>query len=438
MAKMRHTKKRRRAKGAGCIIKDKKSGMYYYYWHDTNGKQHKKSLRTKNEQEAQAHANALTKAVKAEDQKEVLLQSAKIRKIIHEKDLPLADVWSAFIKSNPTAGEGTLKNYKRMLDEFIFWLSSERPSINSFTQIDLELAIAYMENIWQGKKSDSGYIKPSANTYNYKRGALVTITKALQNKYGIETNCWLKTGRKEGVQQKRLPLNRKQVSDLLKLVDSPKGVIPYRAEMACLVKFCLFAGMRLIDAVNVKWENINFETGYLTYTPEKTKRTSGAIAKVLILPPLYNALSSFDDSNEYILPQVQAHYARNPDYVKKTLLSLIIQATGDKRNKTNAQSSVKRRLYGTHSLRGTFATECAKVGCHSNKLARMLGDTIKTIDRFYVDADLTTKPVPGYTGIAEPQKQITDPERAELQILIDNMQSKQITKLLKTARDINN
>jgi integrase len=430
MTKIRHTKKRRRAKGAGSIIKDKKSGIFYYFWHDANGKQHKKSLRTKNREEAETAADGYTDVVKAKDKEEVLMQSAKARKIIHEKDLPLADVWSAFKKTKPTASKGTLSNYKRMLNEFINWLASERPSITSFTQIDLELAIAYTENVWQ-----SGI---SASTYNYKRSALATITKALQNRYGIDNNYWLRTERKKAVQQKRLPLDRDQVKQLLKLVDDPANGLPYPSETACLIKLCLFAGMRLFDAVNIKWDNIDQQSNYISYESRKTQQTSGAIATIPIFPILRDNLNKLDNSNDYVLPKVQEHYSRNAGYIKKSLLAAIHKVTGDQRNETEAQKVCARSLYGTHSLRHTFATEAAKCGVKSIHLSRMLGDSIKTIDQFYVDANLTKKPVTGFEILSDPQKQLVDPDRVSLQNLIDAMNSKQIKKLLTIAKEVKN
>jgi integrase len=419
---------RRRTKGSGNITKDKRTGVFYFRWVDDNGKSRKKSLRTKNRQDAENKSADFIKAIQAKDKHEVLFQAAKAREIIKSRDLPLNEVWAQFLKTKPTAGAGTLSLYERVLNEFIEWLSVERPSISSFTQIEHETAISYMEHVWQ-----SGI---SASTYNDKRNGLGHITKKLANKFGIDNNYWSLTERKHGVKQKRLPLSRKQVNDLIEKLDENNS-LPYPLEMACLFKLCLFAGMRLGDAVKIKWENIDFETAYLSYIPEKTARTSGVKATVPILPPLQQALNKLASNrgdNEQVLPQVYTHYSRNPDYIKEKLLTALHDVTGDTKQEGKAQSQRKRALYGVHSLRHTFVTEAAKAGLNSVQLSRMTGDRISTLDKFYIEVDLNTKPVSGFNSILPSEnKRIAaqEPEREQLKTLIDTLPLDTVKKILQ-------
>ncbi|MDD5728625.1 MAG: site-specific integrase [Victivallales bacterium] len=414
---------KRRSKGAGSVFK-KNNGYYVYRYTDGNGMQRQKALRTKNRAEAEELAQGFTEAVKAKDKKQVLFQAAEANRIIHKKDLILADVWNEFLKTKPTAGTGTLALYQRSLNEFIGWLALNRPSIASFSQIELETAITYMESVWE-----SGV---SASTYNDKRNALGHITKKLQNRFNIEFNAWMHTERKKAVQQKRLPLNRKQINELLELLGEPTNGLPYPIEMACLVKLCLFAGMRLIDAVNIKWENINFETGYISYVPEKTKRTSGVTAQVPILPPLHDALNALDNSSDYVLAQIQGHYVKNADYIKENVLNAIHTITGDQRNIDTAQSKRKRSLYGAHSLRHTFCTEAAKAGANSVQLSTMTGDLISTLDKFYIKLDRTQKPVKTFSKVLEKRHISTDPEREQLHQLTDILPLDAVRQILNT------
>ena len=408
---------RRRIKGSGSVTKGT-SGVYQFYWVDDSGQKRKKSLRTKNRQEAEEKVLDFVKAIQAKDKEEVLFQAAKAREIIKSRDLPLKEVWDNFLKTKPTAGEGTLKLYERVLNEFIKWLSVERPSISSFTQIELETAISFMEYVWE-----TGV---SASTYNDKRNALGHITKKLANKFGISNNSWPLTERKKGVKQKRLPLLKGEVTNLLKIIDGQNN-LPYPLEMNCLIKLCLFAGMRLGDAVKIKWENIDFETAYLNYIPEKTARTSGVKATVPILQPLQqalNKLSSIRGEREEVLPQVYDHYNRNPDYIKEKLLLTLHAVTGDARQEGKAQSQRKRALYGAHSLRHTFVTEGAKAGLNSVQLSRMTGDRISTLDKFYIKVDLKKRPVVEFKNILlQENKHIhsSEPQREQLKQLADSL-----------------
>ena len=415
---------KRRTKGSGSVFRSG-SGYYVFKYYDANGKPHQKTLRTKNKLEAEKRAPDMLKAILASDKEEVLFQSAQSRKIINSKKLPFSKIWKEFLKTKPTASEGTLENYKRILNEFCDWICIARPHIDSLTQVDLEIATSFLEKVWQ-----SGI---SANTYNYKRGAMGTITKALQNKFNIESNCWLKTARKKGVQQKRLPLNAEQVKKMLELIDDKETSLKYHYEMVCLIKLCLFAGMRLYDAINLSWDNVDLTNNFITYVPKKTQRTSGVSAQVPILMPLLKALDHLKSKDEkFILPEIQNHYSRNPDYIKKALLKIIHEVTGSLQNNSAVQSLYNRSLYGVHSLRHTFATEAAKAGVSSIKLSRMLGDTIRTIDRFYVDVDLSKESLPEFAGMpsSDGVKKIAfDTSKGKLIELIDKLSEQEILEI---------
>jgi integrase len=305
-------------------------------------------------------------------------------------------------------------------------MAAERPSVTSFAQVDLETAIAYMEGVWQ-----SGV---SASTYNDKRNALGHIAKKLANKFGIESNPWPRTERKKGVKQTRLPLTREQVGDLVERLDDPKG-LAYPDEVRALTYLCLFAGMRLIDATQLKWAEVDLAAGAIRYTPAKTARTSGVVAQVPILTPLHNCLSALPRDEEHVLPKVAAHYDRNPDYIKLHLLGLIHKVTGEGRQEAKGQHQRARSQYGVHSLRHTFATEAARAGAPPAYLSLMTGDTLQTLQRFYVKVGYAQQPVPGFESIphmieGKQQAEPTEPERAQLRQLADALPIEAVRQIL--------
>ena len=417
--------KKRRSKGSGGIVK-MPSGFYAYQYVDANGTRKTKSLRTKDRREADDLAKDFEKAVQATDRAEVLLHAAKARQIISRRDLPMTEVWPEFLKTNPTAGAGTLGLYQRALAEFAAWMGSGRPGVVSFAQVDRETAIAYMESVWE-----SGV---SASTYNDKRNALGLITKKLANRFGIEVNPWPLTERRNGVRQTRLPLSREQVAALLERLEQPAG-LPYPDETRGLVCLCLFAGMRLTDAVHLEWRNVDLLAGCIRYTPAKTARTSGAEVHVPILPPLGNALAGLPSGSAHVLPDTAAHYDRNPDFTKQHLVGLIQGVTGEGKQEAKAQHQRARSLSGAHSLRHTFATEAARAGVPPAYLSLMTGDTLQTLQRFYVKVGYAQAPVPGFETIPKmiEAKTAEDPDRAQLHRLADELPVVQIKKLLALA-----
>ena len=432
--------KKRRSRGIGSV--SKRGDVYYFWWTDVNGKKHAKSLRTKNRTEALGKAAELTKAVDAKDKAEVLHQAARARRLIEQQPLPLDQVWESFLKTNPTAGSGTLRNYERALVDFKNWLLKEHCEIQSFTDITDDLVVEYLNCLWR-----TGI---TANTYNYRRNALGLITKALASGFGIENNRWHDNDlRKREVKQKRLPLSARQSVDLLESLNEPSVSLPYPDECKFLVRFILFTGSRLIDAVFMCWENIDLDQGRIRYIPRKTSG-KGKEAELPILHPIHQELSARSDTreNDLVFPKLAALYERNPDGLHRPLVVLIQKVTGKGADKAAGQRKVERSSYGVHSLRATFATQAAMAGCRSVWLARMLGDSLDTVDKYYIRAGYSDTTLAGFDQIpmltttsgdvvdvtAEKQSK-EETEREQLHKLVDALSIEFVQKALQLADD---
>ncbi len=420
-------KSKRRAKGTGAVVK-LSSGTYAFQYSDASGRRKTQSLKTKNKAEAEERAVELARMLTAGDTAEAVFQIARQRDLVHTKCLPFGEVWPEFLKTNPTAGAGTLDLYERALNKFIEWMLKNRPAIADFSEVDVQTARAYMEDFWS-----TGI---SASTYNDRRNALGHITKRLANRYHIDVNPWERTERKKGVQQKRLPLSREQVTALMKKMDEEK--LTYPDEMRCLILLGLYAGMRLGDAVLLEKQCVNMKAGRIDYTPSKTASTSGVQAQVPILPPLAEAISVLPKhEGDRLLPKIAAHYKRNPEYIKDALIELIHKVTGDAKQTTKAQFKRSRSLYGFHSLRHTFASEVARCGVSATHLSMLTGDTIATLQKFYVKIGLNEPHVQGFESIArllESKPVNGDREREELRKLADDLPIEKVRELIKLAR----
>ncbi len=431
--------KRKRSSGMGSIVK-RENGMFYYWWTDANGKRHAKSLRTKNLVDAKEEAAKYEQGVRAKDRVDVIHEAAKARKIIRERKLPLDEVWTAFTQTNPTAGKGTLKNYQRNLEEFITWLTNHHPSLESFPAITPDIVVDYCEHLWR-----SGI---SANTYHYKKNSIGHITKRLAGKYGIIDNKWIDPDlRKTEVKQRRKPLSCKQAVELLKALDENGGKLPCPNECRVLVKMLLFTGARLIDAVNMRWDNVNLQQARMEYTPRKTA-SKGKAAEVPLMPSLVHELETLkpgkDDDEKCIFPNLAKMYSRNPDGIQKPLKSLLQKVTGDGLNEdTTGQRVINRSAYGVHSLRATFATQAAMAGCKSVWLARMLGDSIQTCDKYYVQAGIGDTLLAGFDSLPDltsgkkalsPKREQRQPEREQLRRLADELPLQAVQKILRAVK----
>lgn len=425
---MSKTTKKRRPKGHGGIVR-RSSGIYAYRFITPDGPK-ETSLRTRNRREAEAKAEELERMAKARTELEAEQLIAVHKGLIERQALPFAQIWTEFQKTGHQAAPGTLDNYHRALIRFIDWMRENRPNEADFSEIPTQTANAYLDELWA-----SGL---SASTFNQHLTALNLITRKLATRRRGMSNPWPrgKDARKKAVQQERLPLNQEQAQTLLDLLREYNG--PHPKEIPVAVLLGMFSGMRLADAVLLDWKAVDLRGGWITYTPQKTRNTSGAVCTVPILPPLNEALRTLPTDGEKVLPGLSAHYQKAQGYVTRLLGAIVLQATGEERQDVEAQHQRARRLYGFHSLRHTFAAEAAKAGATPGQLKAMTGDNLATLDRHYVKAkNMATAPAVAFKPIRRLLGRGAGgnvAERAELHRLADELSLADVRDVLAFAR----
>lgn len=413
------TPKKKRLKGTGGIVKQA-SGNYAFQYKDASGKRVTRSLKTKNRKEAQAKAQEYERGLTARDTIDALHEISRARELIDSRTLPISEVWKAFLATNPTAGDGTLSLYRRALKDFEGWLIEDSPSVGDFSLINKKIAGDWLAAVW-GRGV-------SASTFNDKRGALALIHKKLKDSYNLSGNPWLEIERQKGPQQKRLALTNDQIQQIIE-IDAEKDV-------RAILFLGLFAGMRLGDAVSLK--QVSIKESKIEYTPAKTALTTGAVAKVPIFPILYEALEPYlgGEPDDSVFPDLAAGFLRNPDSLKAHLLELIHSVTGAGAQSCKGQSLRKRSLYGFHSLRHTFATEASRAGVDSVFLELMTGDTLQTLQKYYVQInDFGVEPAKAFEKLplllAHRGQQ--NSKREELKRLAEDLPIKLVEELIAVA-----
>ena len=416
--KTRKTKKRTR--GSGSIIQ-KPSGVYAFQYRDAQGKRITKSLGTRNRETADALAEPLSATLGARSAVEAVQHIARAKELVDTRVLPLGEVWEAFENTRPSAGTGTMGLYKNAFNRFKAWAEENRPSVGDLADIDEEIASDWLHAEWKDQIS--------ASTYNDRRGSMLTITKALMRPYRLQLNPWMATERKKmaGKQQQRLPLSREHVQALLEQ--------KMKQDVRALMLLALCAGMRLKDAAFLKWSDVG--GGFITYTPAKTKNTSAAKVQVPILPLLIQTLEGLpkDEDSEYVVPRLAAWYQRCSTGISRMLVRELHKVTGKSIQSADGKGKVARSAYGYHSLRHTFCTEAARAGVPATMLAAMAGDTISTVDKFYVKLDLSAQPIEQLSAIRSTLALASggegNGEREQLKHLVDDMPISEVRKLLK-------
>ncbi len=393
--------KKRRSRGSGSIYRHH-NGTYYFQWLDHNGLKRVKSLRTRDRKEALENAVNFEKAVAAQDQHEVLHQAARARGIIQSHDLPLSEVWTAYLATRPTCSAGTLGNHKRNLGRFNEWLKERGAGIESFTQVTADIAGDYLDDLW-----GTGI---SAATFNYHRASLQAITNALPRKYGIEGNPWHDQDRKNDEHQTRQTMAAPKIVELL----GNAGTDP---ELHTLLMLGAYAGMRLKDAALLKWHDVDMQRRMISYRPYKTRRRNKT-AIVPITDELHRALSGMTPgAGGYVLPGIAGEYTDHYDRLKKSLLEVVRTVQPDHDHEGAMQRLQTRTATGFHALRHYFCSTCANSGIPAAQLERMTADQAKTLNQYYIHGEIDA----GAVAAALTPLCAIDPAREQLKMLADSL-----------------
>ncbi len=399
----------------------------YYLMYVINGKKKLVSLKTENLTDAKkARDEYLTPALKATTTEKVTRHIAETRDLLTDIKFPLSIVWGQYFK-NPRRPQktspGTLGNYERNWLAFKSWLEKNHSNIERINQITEREAEAYAEHLWE--KSDikpvkklkgSDPAKPdhkpnkaerkllrakqakenklkrgiTANTHNYHIQSLNLIFKTL-----FDTDKTPFSGIEKKLEEKmtRKDFTGEEVTRIYASFDDPALCIPDKKEMRLLIHILSRTGLRLVDAVNIKWEQIDFARKTITAMPVKTR----GIQRLVHIPFLdvnLKALLDIADSkdkSEYVLPRMVERYERNSDGIIDDFYKILdLESVG--LNKVNqATRGMNRKFYSFHSFRHTLCSSAANAGVPITTLASILGDNVRTLEKYYIKVNDQSK-----------------------------------------------
>ena len=387
----------------------------YYLTRMVNGKRTFMSLGTKDEKVAKKRRDEiLNPAIVAKSIEKVNLNIAEARQLITDAKYPLGQAWEKYLKvgGRPQSGKGSLGNYERYLKAFIKWLEEKHPHIKRVNQIMAKEAQEYLDSFW----ADNNI---SHTTWNHHLQGLKLIFKHLSNK---KETPFSKINKKKGQQINRLDFTPEHLEAIFKALNDDKFQVNDKDEFRILCHLGAFTGMRLADAVYLKWGNVDFARRQITLIPSKTKSVQKAGTPVTVTIHLHPKLKSQLDMaqsprgrNEYILPAIAERYKRKHDGVVMDFIRLLEKIGLDDR--AEATRGMNRRLYGFHSFRHGFASQAVDAKIPISVLAKILGDNISTLQKYYVKVtdramkeavDAIAVTVDGKKALPEAQEPVID------------------------------
>lgn len=337
----------------------KEGGCWYAQWM-RNGKRYQVSTKTADKEEARRILGELTKDFNVGDE-------AAIRETVRNNlekaragRLPLAGAFDTFLaKTSERLAETTLATNRSRFNVFLAWMERNRPE----TKFADALTPADAGDFLNAATKDK-----SDKTFNDYRAFLSQIWKSLVKFNLADTNPWTLIDRRKGVKQiEHEAFDEEKLSRLLAASDG---------EMRVLFLVGIYTGLRLKDAVLMKWRQVDFRRGEIEAKPFKTAKYKTEV-KISMTRPLADALMDAMSAagavrdSDYVMPELARRYERQPRGVTKSIQRIIRKAgfdTGEERDRGRTACR-----YGFHSLRHSFATIARAHGIPLSSVRDALG-----------------------------------------------------------------
>ena len=359
----------RRPNRFGCLVSKGEGKPYLARWMFA-GKIYTKSTGEVNYSRALRRLEEITAPFRADSAEEILsnlkAQLEKVRNMKTKREVPLADIWDLFAERDPEIGNvtgGTLKNYKRGVTDMITWM--RRNGARHLGEITPERATHFLRH------------EREANclvSYNCRLVLLKRVWRVLSGEKDIQIvpETWESFQKLKGAKNasERRALKKEEVKALL--AESSKD-----RNLHLLITLGLYTGQRLGDCASLKWENIDMEKGFITLTPEKTKR-HGVKVSVPMHPELKKELEGMPRDGEYLSG------ANAKEYKTRTLekrVSALFETCGIVTSEVRAGKRVI--LTGFHSLRHTFVSWAIQSGMNALLVQRIVGHTSENMTERY-------------------------------------------------------
>lgn len=377
----------------------KRPGRDYYYYRTFKGGQESlvctfETKKAKAQKKADGHAEAvrgkfgideliemlivkLEALPKAErDQRRLEYGNRLIR--LQDEKLPIAEAWDRWLKmpnksrlgGNPSAN--TLRGYSAIWTRFSKWAAAQK--VEHLHELTGRQAQDYMADLWASGVSE--------RTYSAHLKFLRSLFKVLKLQAGLVENPFadipvmeLQTVSKEAFTKE----------ELATICSKASGDWRY------LVGIGVYTGLRLVDAVHLKWDNI---TDRIRVIPRKTsRRKKGRKREVEIM--LHSALERLleelrrlrgGNPSGYLFPKIVAQYAKSPQEVSFAFRDFLKDKCKiETRAEAEEGDHRKRRasLRGFHSLRHSFVSLCAMSGVPQATTQKLVGHSTAEMTQLY-------------------------------------------------------
>ena len=310
---------------------------------------------------------------------ETIQKIAEVKSLLKICRIPLSELEDAFFAhpSAPTISPKHRKTYHSVLNTLMNFAGPIH--VETVADVTEEVAQEFLTYYW-----NRGI---SPKTYN----SVLDILRCVFRLMNKDSNPFAGFKKKICQTEERVAFTVEQLQQIWKTLTSPDFHMMHKEEMIVLYKLALYTGARCGDLCMLHWTSVDLHNRVIRFMPHKTSHSSRKIVEIPIGVVLYEALSSLDQTTEYVLPHVADRYQYNPWYISKETKKLLI-AAGLKPN----DSGTSRRLLavsrmGFHAFRHTAASLMISNGVNPLVVRDLLGHTTVDMTAHYTHINLETK-----------------------------------------------
>ncbi len=269
--------------------------------------------------------------------------------------------------SAPDSGETTRARYRSQFGRLERWMAGKYPTVKELRGITRQMAFEFLEDL-------AG--KLSANSYNKHITTFTRIWKVLKTRARLVENPWTEARRKRIEASVRRELSEEELRKIGEVVEGEDRI---------LFKVGVYTGLRLGDAVRLKWEDIDFKKNHIKLEPSKTRRyTRGSKIIIPLVKMLREELMRVRRGAKkgLVMPDLAAICEKDEaalsDRLKKIFQSVGIETTDYSSGKRG------RCVVGFHSLRHTFVSIAAEAGIPFATVQAIVGHTSPAMTQHYL------------------------------------------------------
>jgi integrase len=290
------------------------------------------------------------------------------------------DFFTTWLRT-PGRKPATVARYRPILDSFLVFIGEQRAraSVRSITPSEIER--------FRNKQIADGKTATTANLAVKVLRAVFGSARRLG--YALTNPAESVKLLNESDAEERLPFTDDQIRDLLRVAD---------ADWRGMVLVGCHTGMRLHDAANLTWQNVDLTGCTLTFRDEKTsnRKARGKKDTVIVLHDdliaYLESLPTNDDPHAPLFPSLFGKPSGSHGGLSNGFNRLM--AKGEIRLPLGKEKNGRGRRFralGFHSLRHTFISKLANADISADVRKEMTGHSSDEIHRRYVHLELAAQ-----------------------------------------------